>query len=387
MFRQGAPAQPDNDGRYLSGEIAGSRSSADTSSQPTRATLSDATTSQTNSSTTSFTDQKKPTVEGGPAPDASASTSDLDTRLTAGFDKLKGRMREWSGLTASTVRHRVDVFSKQTTTTFFQLAQHLNRATGYDAIDLLKRQVVEQEAKIKAARQAARAAKTAYDEAVIHRAAAQRDVNELLQRKSSWSDDDVGRFTALVRADHAREQEEAQAKTAVAASEDAVDREFSALMRAILARYHEEQVWSDKIRSASTYGSLAVLGVNLLVFVTAILFVEPWKRKRLAQTFERKVEVLGAETKLLIDEGRARIEERLTNQERLLGELFSGASVHVHEVPSSHTLVETIEEQPSRLQEPTHQIHVPHPWLGTIGTRSAVAGGAISLFTHSLFNS
>jgi len=242
------------------------------------------------------------------------------------------------------------------------------------------------ETKIKAARQAARAAKVAYDEAVINRAAAQRDVNELLQRKSSWSDDDVGRFTALVRADHAREQEEAQAKVAVAASEDTVEREFSALMRAILARYHEEQVWSDKIRSASTYGSLAVLGVNLLVFVVAIMFVEPWKRTRLAQTFERKVEELGAETKLLIDEGRARIEERLENQERLLAELFNDASTHTAAPPSS-TQTRIVEEQ-----QLSNQTRILHLWLGTIGTReliliagSAVAGGAISLLTHSLY--
>lgn len=65
---------------------------------------------------------------------------------------------------------------------FFQLGQHLNRAMGYDAIDILKRRVVEQETKINAARQVARAAKVAYDEAVLNRAAAQRDVNELERR-------------------------------------------------------------------------------------------------------------------------------------------------------------------------------------------------------------
>lgn len=69
----------------------------------------------------------------------------------------------------------------------------------------------------------------------------------------------MGRFTALVRADYACEQEQAQTKAAVAASEDTAKREFSALMCAILARYHEGQVWSDKIWSASMYSSLAVL--------------------------------------------------------------------------------------------------------------------------------
>ncbi|KIM66615.1 hypothetical protein SCLCIDRAFT_1211050 [Scleroderma citrinum Foug A] len=388
-------------GRRAGSATAGSRSSVDTSKPAHEATTLDTATSQTSSSTATFSDQRRTLentlVKPSTAPDASTSTSttsDLDTRPTFRFEILKGRMREWSGVTVMTLQHRVDVYSGRATTMFFQLAQHLNRATGYDAIDLLKRRVVEQEAEIKAARQAARAAKVAYDEAVINRAAAQRDVNELLQRKSSWSDDDVGRFTALVRADHAREQEEAQAKVAVAVSEDAVEREFSALMRAILARYHEEQVWSDKIRSASTYGSLAVLGVNLVVFVVAIVFVEPWKRTRLAQTFERKVEELGAETKLLVDEGRARIEERLENQERLLAELLNEASIHTT-APSFSALAEVVEEQQlSKPQESANQTRVSHPWLGAIRNReliliagSAVAGGVISLLTHSLLNS
>lgn len=341
----------------------------------------------------SFSERSRDTTVSDASTSTTATPDAFDTsQPTDSLSTFNGRMREWAHLAVKTVRERADVFSTQTKAAFSQLGGHLNRATGYDAIDVLKRQVVEQEARIKAAREAARSAKLAYDKAVIQRAVAQRDVNELLQRKSSWSDEDVSRFTALVRADHAREQDEARAKAAVAASEDSVEREFSALMRAILARYHEEQVWSDKIRSASTYGSLAALGVNLVVFVAAIVFVEPWKRKRLAQTFERKVEELGSETKAMVDEGARRIEERLVNQERLLAELFSGVAEHVHEVPSVSALVE--QQEQSRAPEPPRRTFISHPWFGAVGTRelvliagSAVAGSAISLLTRSLFDS
>jgi sensitive to high expression protein 9 len=61
-------------------------------------------------------------------------------------------------------------------------------------------------------------------------------------------------------------------------------------MQAILQRYHEEQVWSDKIRNVSTYAGLAGLLVNLVVFVGAIAFVEPWKRKRLVERLEERIE-------------------------------------------------------------------------------------------------
>ncbi len=102
------------------------------------------------------------------------------------------------------------------------------------------------EERINVTREAAKKAKLAFEEAVAQRANSQREVNDLLSRKSTWGDSDVGRFTTLVRQDHIYEQEEARAKAVVDEVETAVEREFSQLLRAILARYHEEQVWSDK---------------------------------------------------------------------------------------------------------------------------------------------
>ena len=168
------------------------------------------------------------------------------------------------------------------------------------------------------ARQAAQQAKATYEEAVVRRSNSQREVNDLLQRKSSWTDGDVGRFTSLVRQDHLYEQEELRAKSAVNVSEDAVEREFSQLLRIILARYHEEQVWSDKIRSASTYGSLAALGLNMLVFILAIIVVEPWKRRRLAQTFEKKIEEMSLENAARLETSMQVIEGHISRQEGLL---------------------------------------------------------------------
>ncbi|KAF9236520.1 Mdm33 family-domain-containing protein [Melanogaster broomeanus] len=310
---------------------------------------------------------------------------------------LRERVREWSVLASSSLRQHVDQLSKTATTTFSQFGLHLNRVTGYGEIEALKKQVVDRETRIKATRRAAREAKTAYDNAVLQRSISQREVNDLLQRKSSWTDTDVSNFTSLVRSDHSFEQDEALAKARVAETEDAVDREFSELMRAILARYHEEQVWSDKIRSASTYGSLAVLGINLVVFVMAIIVVEPWKRKKLAQTFERKVEEMGLETKALVDAGGARLEQRLAEHEKLLTELISRLSVETRE-GASVAAVDSVEaasatpalSEPSRLA----QAHLLPPRLGVLGARelvlvagSAVAGGAITLLARTLFGS
>ncbi|KAJ7075833.1 Mdm33 family-domain-containing protein [Mycena belliarum] len=231
---------------------------------------------------------------------------------------LKDRLRKWTGHTAITVRSRADEFTATTKSTLSQLGFQLNRMTGYEEIEALKRRVVEQESRITEARNAARRSKTAYDAAVAQRSNSQREINDLLQRKSNWNQADIARFTKLVPQDHSFEQEEARARAAVHDAEEAVEHEFSELMRTILARYHEEQVWSDKIRSASTYGSLAALGLNLLVFVVAIVFVEPWKRRRLAMTFEKKIEEMGLENKAVVEESMRAIGRQLEAQAQLL---------------------------------------------------------------------
>lgn len=75
----------------------------------------------------------------------------------------------------------------------------------------------------------------------------QREVNDLLQRKNNWLESDVSRFTELVRQDHLNEHRERDSKIEVTREEETVERKIGEMMQAILRRYHEEQVWSDKV--------------------------------------------------------------------------------------------------------------------------------------------
>lgn len=221
-------------------------------------------------------------------------------------------------------------------------------------------------------------------------------MNELLQRKSSWTDSDVSAFTSLVRSDHQLEQHEVATKAKVSENEDALDREFGELMRAILARYHEEQVWSDKIRSASTYGSMMVLGVNVVVFLLAIVVVEPWKRRRLAQTFEKKVEEMTTETQALIESGSAKLEKRLVKQEGLISEIVERAAYDARDLPSPLPVpavtvsvagkqIGTGLEHSSIWSHSVSRIIQDRDVLLVVG--SAIAGGAVTLVARSLLGS
>lgn len=187
----------------------------------------------------------------------------------------------------------------------------------------------------------------------------------------------MGRFTTLVRQGHLYEQEEARAKSAVNKFEDAAEREFSQLMRTILARYHEEQVWSDKIRSASTYGSLAALGLNMLVFIMAIIVVEPWKRRRLAQTFEKKIEEMSMENAALLETSMQTIEGHISLQKDLLEFLKSEVSKKV-QLAQEPNAVETKEPEVVVVaNQPVNNSR--RSWeIAAVGAGAFILGGILS---------
>ncbi|KAI7862465.1 Mdm33 family-domain-containing protein [Spinellus fusiger] len=162
----------------------------------------------------------------------------------------------------------------------------LNELTGYNHIELVKHKVTEQAKQFEATRDTVQTAKVTYQNAIELRSKTQREINELLQRKHLWTGIDVTRFTELYRLEHEHSGEETDAKERYKGAEKQMDQEYMALARSIMERYHEEQLWSDKIRSVSTYGTWALMIVNLLLFVAVQTVFEPRKRKRLTDQFE-----------------------------------------------------------------------------------------------------
>ncbi|KAL0577443.1 sensitivity to high expression protein she9 [Marasmius crinis-equi] len=307
-------------------------------------------------------------------PSSSQSQTDKSTDGKPSFDlsSLKTNLRRWTDEAAINFRQKADGFTGSTKTTFSQLGAGLNKVTGYDEIEALKREVVAQEARIKEVRQAARDAKTYYQQAVLQRSNSQRELNDLLQRKSTWTDQDVIRFTTLVREDHTFVQEEQRAKAAVDETEEAVERAFNELTRTILSRYHEEQVWSDKIRSASTYGQLAALGLNMLVFILAIVLVEPWKRRRLAQTFEKKIEEMELEYKTVMEGHMKEVQQQLDGQATNLGAIVDAVTRLDIQLQAANEASEKESEEPVILE--------PGTWAKAVKDRNfgeAVATGAV----------
>lgn len=107
---------------------------------PSESNLSDksqSTAESTSTSSSSSGDQQQhPSTSDKPDSWKGLSTSDLEV--------VKQRIREWTDQAAINIRERADDFTAQSKATFSQLGAHLNKVTGYEEIEALKREVVQQ---------------------------------------------------------------------------------------------------------------------------------------------------------------------------------------------------------------------------------------------------
>jgi sensitive to high expression protein 9 len=171
----------------------------------------------------------------------------------------------------------------------FIASQRINDLTGYSGIEALKGRITSLEKRVSNAQDAVRSSRITYKTTVADRASTQREVTGLLARKDTWTPIDLERFTALYRMDHTNEQAVQEAATKLADAEREAEHASSTLSSSILSRYHEEQIWSDKIRRMSTWGTWGLMGVNVLLFLVFQFGFEPWRRRRLVHGFEEKV--------------------------------------------------------------------------------------------------
>lgn len=216
-----------------------------------------------------------------------------DNRLNYNMDvETKGKIE---GLPSERERNRgrwarkLEFYLDSLQETIFTATRALNDVTGYSGIQKLRKSIELMEGELEKTKRSVKISKEEYNEAIEMRAQSQREVNELLQRKNSWSPQDLERFTQLYKNDADNLKREEAAKQKLSDMEAKEEELSTSLYRAILTRYHEEQIWSDKIRRTSTWGTFFLMGMNIVLFLVFQLLLEPWKRRRLVGSFEDKV--------------------------------------------------------------------------------------------------
>ena len=172
------------------------------------------------------------------------------------------------------------------------LSQRINEYTGtdYTGIEALRQEIKEQEALVKARHTALGTAKATLEGARTTQTASQKEVVGLLERKHSWSAADLERYMSLIRSEHLNEQAVQGAKDEVAAAERALEEARTRLETRERAQYHEEQIWSDTIRRNSTWVTIGLMGVNILLLLANVVILEPWRRRRLVREVRSALE-------------------------------------------------------------------------------------------------
>eukprot|EP01134_Creolimax_fragrantissima_P000286 CFRG0286T1 len=170
------------------------------------------------------------------------------------------------------------------------ISTRLNSLTGYDMIMRLKEGVEHSDAAHVAARKAYKEAQASLAQIVKDRRATQQDINVLLQKQQYWHSEEVAKFGELHRSEHSLKRAEESAEKCLERCEQEVESSLRRYTLAIRERYHEEQLWSDKIRSISTYGTLIVMGFNFLIVFFSLVAFEPMKRRRIIAGVKESLE-------------------------------------------------------------------------------------------------
>ncbi|KAJ2811036.1 sensitivity to high expression protein she9 [Coemansia furcata] len=277
----------------------------------------------------------------GPVADGPSKAQQVSEAASAAAEAASERWRHAVG----SARQKVDALRQlpQDDDWATWLGKALNQLTGYDRIAEHKQRVQDSGTAFHDARQHLTAIKTHHAQVIQSRMSGQREINSLLQRKHLWNDDDVARFTGLYRAEHQAEASEQSASQELRDTEALVDQKYDQLVAAIRDRYHEEQIWSDKIRRASTYGTWAVLFMNIIALFLAQAIFEPRKRRKIvAGVDERLAAAMGEQHARVADIG-------LSVEHRMAAHESSIAAIAAHLASVSTTLATVASRQETEM--------------------------------------
>lgn len=221
-------------------------------------------------------------------------------------------------------------------------SKYLNKISGWDHIEAFKKSVHDAERAYSSAKALLRSQQAEYSCAMSNQNQRQKDINTLLQRKHSWTSADVQQFTHLYAKDHEDEMKIKQLRQSIESADDMLNEAHSLLITRIGERYREEQLWTDRLRSYSTYGTFALTIVNISLFLIMHGLLEPRKKKIMLEDIRTRLSKD-------LDEQRLLQEDRLTKgKQSLLEEI---------EVLFKDTII-TLNHENKRPHEPPEEAHI-----------------------------
>lgn len=215
------------------------------------------------------------------------------------FKKLQDELSNFYSTTWQQPKDKTEPLSKRVDSNVKELKKSIqiaskvvNDVTGYSNVMKLRDEIGDIETKLNQMKEEIQKAKKRYQSAIELRSSSQKEINALLERKNTWDQVDLQRFTKLYMSNHDLETSVTSAEEELKQLETIEEESQGKLIKCIMNRYHEEQTWSDKIRQFSTWVTLLILCGNMLLVLLVQFVFEPFKRWRLVSSFEDKVKEL-----------------------------------------------------------------------------------------------
>jgi len=138
---------------------------------------------------------------------------------------------------------------------------------GIRELEVLKQTVIAREAAHENAVALRKTALQHHDTAMSELATTSNKLTALMQRRETWTSNELDQFTELSKREH-----DLRASVAVMLVERnnadlAADNARNEFMKAVQERYHTELLWQEKYRALNMYGTWTLISANTLIFV------------------------------------------------------------------------------------------------------------------------
>ena len=171
--------------------------------------------------------------------------------------------------------------------------------SGTREILQLKEQVQESSAKFDETQRNVTQARGDLDQALKAWEDSQRQHTRLLQVRDSWTNEQAQEFAGLVQKEIEVRNNLEEAKQMLVKRETELSKSQLAYMDQLRRRYHEEQIWQDKWRVLSTFGTWGLIVLNSAVFLISQYVNRQRETQRLRDMQELLKQTLSTNTSTL----------------------------------------------------------------------------------------
>mmetsp|Transcript_33122 Transcript_33122/g.104754 ORF Transcript_33122/g.104754 Transcript_33122/m.104754 type:complete len:475 (-) Transcript_33122:63-1487(-) len=152
-----------------------------------------------------------------------------------------------------------------------QAILYINDKSGWTEVEKLKHAITDLEVHLRKSQEEYRAARSDFDKTDQEHRRTQNEITALAVTKHAWTDAQFCRYQDLLAQERNLGISLHEFQRKIRNSEAAVESALRELMEGLRKRFHEEQLWTDRIRQLSMWSTIGILFANSIIFLMTYL--------------------------------------------------------------------------------------------------------------------